>query len=239
MSFAKITLWGMQQWMLESSDDLFANMNLPTGLDNSDLIDVILLKGGEFEVLYANPEFMKNAIGVWSNKWYRTFEKWVNALALEYNPIENYDRIETWSDAGTRHKSGSNQTAASSSDSNNTKSNSSDASIQSGKDETEHTVSAYDSSTYQPENKDKTDRSQMTSNASTSSVDSSSQNNSSSVGSDREDEQNSSAHTGRVHGNIGTLTTQQMLQSELDLAKFNLYEEAADMFLSELTIYIY
>ena len=48
-----------------------------------------------------------------------------------------------------------------------------------------------------------------------------------------------SGHTGRIHGNIGVTTSQQMLQSELDIARFNIYEEITDLFLKELTIYTY
>ena len=40
-------------------------------------------------------------------------------------------------------------------------------------------------------------------------------------------------------GNIGVTTSQQMLQSELDIARFNIYEEITDLFLKELTIYTY
>ena len=68
MSLAKITLYGMARWMQESEDDLFANMTLPTGWDKDLLVDTIMLHGAEFEVLYAEPQFMKNAIGIWSDK---------------------------------------------------------------------------------------------------------------------------------------------------------------------------
>ena len=49
----------------------------------------------------------------------------------------------------------------------------------------------------------------------------------------------SGLRTGRAHGNIGVTTSQQMLQAEWDVAKLNIYEEAADLFLNEFCIYVY
>lgn len=46
-------------------------------------------------------------------------------------------------------------------------------------------------------------------------------------------------HTARLHGNIGVTTSQQMLQSELDIAYWNLYDHIADVFLQEFVLPIY
>ena len=43
----------------------------------------------------------------------------------------------------------------------------------------------------------------------------------------------------RTHGNIGVTTSQQMLQSELDIAKWNIYEQITDLFISEFCIMVY
>ena len=40
-------------------------------------------------------------------------------------------------------------------------------------------------------------------------------------------------------GNIGVTTSQQMLQSELDIATWNLYEHIADLFVTEFCIMVY
>ena len=42
-----------------------------------------------------------------------------------------------------------------------------------------------------------------------------------------------------LSGNIGVTTSQQMLQSELDIARWNLYEHIADLFCSEFCIMVY
>ena len=98
MSSAKITTVGFYQYMNAYNNDLFGLLNLPPGIDKDTLVNNIMLRGGEFEVVYSNPDFYKSAIGLWSNKHYRTFEKWINALSIDYNPLENYDRMEEWTD---------------------------------------------------------------------------------------------------------------------------------------------
>ena len=46
-------------------------------------------------------------------------------------------------------------------------------------------------------------------------------------------------HTGRVHGNIGVTTSQQMLMSERDVADFSIYDVIAQDFASEFCLYVY
>lgn len=46
-------------------------------------------------------------------------------------------------------------------------------------------------------------------------------------------------HEGRLYGNIGVTTSQQMLQSELDLGYWNIYNEIANLFSTEYCIRIY
>ena len=95
MSTAKITLIGLNNY----DDDLFKNLLLPDGIDKNLFVDTLLLKSGEFEVLYPDPSFMERAIGVWSNKWYRTFAEWLRGTQASWNPIHNYDRFEQIEDS--------------------------------------------------------------------------------------------------------------------------------------------
>lgn len=368
MSLAKITLWGMYEHGVDIEDDLFKNWILPSDMDADLLRDNILLKGAEFEVLYANFSFMQGAIKIWSEKHYHTFERWLKALAIDYNPLENYDRMEEWQDGSNRNKSGNrndiqnrinaltsselaqhgeSRTDASSSmeamGHTESKSNTSDSIEAMGRTEgregtetdqhlqnssksdtetsnansvntsnadtthgstMEHQTSAFNSSTYAPKDKDiltgdntsndagsatatvggrtgsgqelqsglenKNSTETGTSNDITTRTGSGTDSGESSditsrsgsgsesltgnearsktdagnetltsAGNDKESEQQSSIHTGRMHGNIGVTTSQQMLEAEWQVAKLNIYEEAADLFLSELCIYTY
>ena len=211
MATAKICLIDFNRWMLANDDDLFSLLNLPEGIDKDTLVGNILLKGGEFECVYSDPSFIQNAIAIWSSKWYRTFDKWVKALAIEYSPLENYDRMEEWTDNREKKDSAEDDTSGSS----NVK----------DKGTSENKVSAFDSSDYQPSQKNETDNT----------TDSTNTGNMKHSGEESED----SIHKGRIHGNVGVTTSQTMLLSELELAEWNLYEHITDIFLSEFVIPIY
>lgn len=207
MSSAKMTLIGCNTFFKNMNDDLFKGLLLPEGLAKDTLTNNILLQGGDFEVVYADPFFLQNAISIWADREAATFERWVNALAIEYAPLENYDRHEDWTDTldsdGTSRTTGTNDTSTN------------------GTVTTD--VSAYDSNGYQP--KEKVTTAETIDNDTT-------ENNTSTL-------DNEGVHTGRIHGNIGVTTSQQMLESELDLGYWNIYSRITDMFLKEFCIMIY
>lgn len=203
MSKATLSLIGLSEYMIAHNKDLFELLELPEGIEKDTLTDNILLRSAELEVLYTDPEYMRLAIGVWSKKHARTFDRWIKALQVEYNPLENYDRIEEWTDTGT---ASGNATSISGGNSFGS---------------VEDKRSAFDSNTYQ----------NNALNTNTSHTDSNITSNT--------DNQNENKHTGRLHGNIGVTTSQQMLQSELDIAKWNIYEQITDLFISEFIILVY
>ena len=207
MSVSKITLIGFNNYY----EHLWDELTLPSGINKELLINNILLRGGEFEVLYSDPEFMMHAIGVWSNKWQRTFEKWLKALSEEYNPLHNYDRHEIYTDNRDINRT-ENATGA-------------DSSTSSGSGNTENKVSAYDVATYQPHDEADT--------SSTGSTTSNSLTNATGKTSDV------LKHDAHLYGNIGVTTSQQMLKDELDIDTWNIYEHITDLFLNEFAIYIY
>lgn len=212
---AKNTLIGFNNYMEESGSDLFLHLSLPTGIDKETVINTILLRGGEFEVLYSNPIFMRDSIVTWSKKWHWTFDKWYKAINIEYNPLENYDRIEEWTDNNDR-------------DVNNTTTQTNDIYVaDSGVQTSENLVSAFDTSTYSPH--DKTQSTAQSSSSNTGTI-----KNDGAI-----DENVTSTHNGRMHGNIGVTTSQQMLESEINIAMFNLYDKIADIFLQEYVLPIY
>lgn len=102
MATAKWTLMGMYNY----DNTIFNEMVLPTGIDADLFKSSLLIEKGEFEVLFPDPDFMKNAIKVWSAKWYRTFSEWLKGTQAEWNPIYNYDRYEEgWDDNKKKYSS--------------------------------------------------------------------------------------------------------------------------------------
>ena len=232
MSLAKLTMIGLNQYLHQMKDEtLFDLLELPEGIDKELVVDNILLQGGEFEVLYADPEFMRNAIGMWGRKHYYTFEKWIKAQQIEYAPLENYDRMEDWSDTGNRGESSSARR-----DSGNTRTfDNQDKRTLDTDSNTENTVSAYDSSSYQPS--DNSD----TKNTGTDTVDYSGtiKDEFGEGSSGQTTENKKDVHTGRIHGNVGVTTSQKMLEEEYNIARFNIVEQITDIFLLEFTIPVY
>ena len=243
MSSAKITTVGFYQYMNAYNNDLFALLNLPPGIDKDTLVNNIMLRGGEFEVVYSNPDFYKSAIGLWSNKHYRTFEKWINALNIDYNPLENYDRMEEWSDSGSRTNTGtvSDSGIRKNTGTQSTESSGKDNFKGSGNSTSSDEISAYNSNSFQNDKKNTTNSSnssETNTTANNTRTDNLSESNSN-TRTDNLSEKTNSDRKGRAHGNIGVTTSQQMLQSELDIAKWNIYEKITDLFLSEFCIMVY
>ena len=195
MASATMTLMGLYNY----DTTLFDFLTLPEDIDKDTLVDNILLRSGDFEVLYPNFDFLKFSIGAWARKWQPTFERWITALQIEYNPLENYDRKEDWTD--TRN----GQTSGSTSGTTNTTST--------------NKVSAYDATDFS--NKDQNEI--YGSDSSSSSGES----------------HEGAKHDGRIHGNIGVTTSQQMLTQELDIGYWNIYEKITDLFLTEFVLPVY
>lgn len=105
MSSSKLTLIGLYNY----DNTLFDGLTFPAGIEKQLAVDEILLRAGEFETLYPDPAFLKMAITHWGRKHYRTFDKWIGALALEFDPLYNFDRMEEYTD--TKSSQGSQNTS--------------------------------------------------------------------------------------------------------------------------------
>lgn len=228
---ATLTLIGMYNY----DDSLFSNMTLPDGIQTQMTISAILSRSGEFEVLYPDLDFMKQMIGFVSHKWNRTFTKWYNALQIEYDPLYNYDRYEEWKDSGTDtgtiNRTGSDTGTVGNSGSSTSTEESS------GSGQTDTFVNAYDNNTLVEDGQSKS-----TQSANSSGTDISNNTETRNLSSSDDEERNlatSGEHTGHMYGNIGVTTSQQMLEAELDIAEWNLYEHIADVFVRELCIPVY
>lgn len=207
MSSATMTMLGMSNYV----PDLFDDLTFPAGIDKETAVDEILLKCGEFEVLYSNPAFLKTAITHWGKKHYRTFAEWVKALAIEFDPLYNYDRFEEYTD----DKTGSSKA----------NSISSTMTTSTGSTGSQRDVSAYDSSTYEPREKETGSSSGSGSGTGTASNEAS--------------ETEKVTHKAHLYGNIGVTTSTQMLEDFLRVERFTIYEEIADLFVTEFCIMVY
>lgn len=248
MSSSTFTLIGLKNYMEYFEHDIFQNLTLPEGIDKDACINNILLTCGDNELLYPDGDFMINAIGLWSTKWYRTFEKWVAVLAMEYNPLENTDRHEDWSDSLSESYSESevNSLSLSTSESNyNSASQSNHASTSNSSSDSnsnEADVSAFNDSSYVNDSASKLNG--VATATTQSDVVNVETQNANSIGAERQqtnhdlhnDRIQKTGHIGYIHGNIGTMTTQYLLREELETQRFNLLDEIAIIFAREFTL---
>lgn len=236
----RLTMIGLYKY----DSTLFDSLELPSGYDKQTFIDSLLLEHGEKLVLYSNPDFMKYSIGAWGRKWNLELKRIYEALTAEYDPIYNYDRFEEYTDteaktgsgSDSKNTNGSNDTTSSGTSNSTTSTNT----TQSGTNEGQ--VSAYNSDSYSPENKEIT-----SGNSQSSGTDGNITSGTSKVttaetesGSYTNKDDRTFQHTAHLYGNIGVTTSAQMVTEVVKQRfEYNLYETATRLFANELLIGIY
>ena len=221
--------------LLEADEDLFSNMVLPDGVDRDLVIDTILEKYGMQALIRPDPSYMKKHIGVWSRRKLWTWTKLYDTLNLKYNPIENTDKYEDYTDKRTTERTTSGETASTSG---GTDSRTENETTSGTRNETvEHDVSAENASYYQADSRDTTRGSNEDSRENTARGTTSL--NSSGTNSETENYSDTFTHTLHTHGNIGVTTTQQMIEAERESVRYNLVEEIAADYQAAFCLDIY
>ena len=209
---------------------LFDGFNVPGGLVKQIAINTILMRTRELEILYPDFFYMKNRITIWSNKYQINWKKLYDTTVLEYNPIENYDRMEDWTDTD-------DETSTSARD--NTR-NTTNSVKSTSTNEIMNSVNVTDQNTafnagLADHAKQITDG-DTTENGTITNTETGKDTENESVNGGRTGKH---TRTGRAHGNIGVTTSQQMIQSERDLVVFNLYDVIAESFIENFCLMIY
>ena len=238
MSTMKITLLGIERF-LEPDRSVFERLDIPEGIDKNTLISAIFFRCQEFELLYSDPYFMVDAVYYWSRKNYRTFEKWVKALNIEYDPLFNYDRSEEYTDthSGNFSKNGSGNNSGSNTQTNNL--TRTDNLANSSNVTNTHGTKAYNDPAFVDNERDVSNQTGTNTGTVTDTGTVSDQYSNTGSNSESGTDGYTNIHRARLFGNIGVTTSQQMLQSELDIARWNMYEHIADLFCNEFCIMVY
>ena len=232
MSCARMTIIGIENYLNNKHKSITDAWTLPEiesgSYDAQVLLSAIITKGGRFEPLYADPDYFYEMAGLWWSKWHRTFFKWFDVFDKEYEPLwdrngyeEIHDDTHEVLDNDTSFESHSENREDMDDDTTNNSTS-------------ENKVSAEDSSTYQP--KDQTvisstgtdDRLTVTTNDAN--------------GSGTNDAVNDRDYDRSYHswGNWGiSQTSQKLLESELKIQAWNIYNHIADVFVNELCIRVY
>lgn len=216
MGCLTMSIMGIERYIVELEEaSLFSNISLPEGIDKDLLVDTILNDSASFETVYSNPNYLRFVIKNWFKTHLFTFQKWVDALNIKYDPLNNYDRTETFVDVTNKNnKSNLNNTT-------------NDIQAEYSKGESLDQTVGYESTAFT--NKDKTNSDSMLNRNNVNTLDSTS----------NSQDMEEVTHTARLYGNIGVTTSQQMLQSELDIAKFNLIQQISDLFIQDFCLLVY
>lgn len=227
MAQSKVTLIGIENY-LNPDRSVFDKMQLPDGIDKETLIGSILLRCQEFELLYSDPDFLIDAVNIWSRKNYWTFDKWVKAINIKYDPLHNYDRTEEYTDthSGNYNKQGSGNSSGNTSTVNDLK----------GTNDVSNTHSERGFNASDLVNNQNDVSKQSTTDTGTVKGNYSNSNSDTEKGTD----DYTNIHKARLFGNIGVTTSQAMFLAEVnDAATWNMYEHIADLFASEFCIMVY
>ena len=233
---ALLTVMGLYNY----DNTIFDNLMLPDGVDKPTLVNNIILETEELECIYPTPVFLKTAIGLWSNVQFLTWDRVYDAMNLDYNPIENYDRQETETTTGTRAHSGKDTTVRSGTVSETGSTTESTQGTASESGTTTNKIAGFDSTTLVDHDSSTGSNTRQASDSSTGSSTRSGTDSSTQELTHGEQIADSGSRTSRIHGNIGVTTSQQMLQAELDIApNLNIYQYITADFRKRFCIEVY
>ena len=230
-----ITLYGMWRY----SPDLFNDISLDERLEKNLLITYIMQYCGSNEVRYPDPEILKMCVDAFFKSKKENYSRMLDALLIEYSPIENYNRMEERT-LDINRENIVNRSGEDSGTDSRTLSSTTVDSIQSEKNSmSENKTSAFNATTYQPLGTSTTEESgNSTDNMENNGTDNLERENkfsNSETGNGTEGHKENA----RMHGNIGVTTNQQMINEEIELRKINIYELIALDFENEITIPVY
>lgn len=245
-----LTLVQLYNLGLVEQIDIFSGLSLPSDspFNRTTIINTIIERCGMNFPLYADPTVMKSAITLWSAKNQYTFEHLAKILTAKYSPIENKDYYE---ESNITH----NRTMNDNTIGNNTKNENTSGTFEegtnqytaeehTGSDITEDTTSAYNSSTYEPDNKSVfTHGEQVAGSMSNThnSINRGSKNTSASLTNDKNVKEDENTKTvNHSHGNVGVTSNVALQLEEYRLMKdYNPYTFIAGLFENELTLFVY
>ena len=220
-----IPLIALYQW----DDSILNNMYIAGDFD---IKESFLLRFGEMTPIYQKPELLKLAVAnvAKSLKW--SIDRLYNVTLLEYNPIENYDRMEKGIDI-TDDTTDNTQNIGSQTV---TSENQKGATTTTPNTIAETKVSAFNESEYQPSEQTKNTGNVTESHDKDTGTTTTTKN---------PDVQHMTYnrkydHDLRVHGNIGITTSQKMVSDEIKLVSTNNYiDTVCQMYAERLLINVW
>ena len=221
--------------LYRKNNNLFLELELPEGIERDTVVDNLLMETAELEVLFTNPLFMQTAIGTWSSKELPVWQKLYDTTLLKYNPIQNYDRTEKWSeDENTTKNTDSEATGTSKTESDGTSKQNRDTTIDNA---TNHFTSAYNETDFTPTGRDQQNQQEI---GETTQTDEGNVNVSAKSGNVTDETgKRFLDRSGEISGNTGFYTKQKMIEQERNIAMFNVIDHIINSFKNRFCLQIY
>lgn len=228
---AKVSLLGLKRM----NDGILSELVVPDGVDVEIVKDNLLAETAELEVIYPDAIFLQAMIGRWSAKELPIWERLYKTTLLEYNPIENYDRMEEWTEAeDTKKNTEADATGTSTTDTDGTSTRQSNTD---GFINDQKYVSAYNETDFTPTERDNNTQSETNESTQkdvgTVAFKTSAENTTDETGN------RNLLRKGRAHGNIGVTTSQEMLEAERDVALYNIIDVIINSFKNRFCLQVY
>lgn len=205
--------------MYNYDHSIFDGFVIPAQLDKNTLVNNLLMEGAERELLYSNFDFLKNAIGFWSDKMLHVWEEQYATTQYEYNPIWNKDGV-------IRETIERDLTGTEAVDDDLTRTNN----VHTTNDVTNtQSVYGFNSSSDAPADKSVIDQDGSVTGTVTDNRDV-----------DRTTTDSGTITTERIEqGNIGITTTQAMIQEQRSVVTYNMYDIIIHDFIDRFCLKVY
>lgn len=228
---ATVSLLGLKRL----NDAILEELVVPEGVDIEIVKDNLLAETAELEVIYPDAIFMQAMIGRWSAKELPVWQKLYDTTILKYNPIENYDMTENWSEEENTTKNlDSEATGNSTTQTDSTSKTHDETDTNNG---TNKYVSAYNETEFTPTEK-------TTGNAQT--IEDSNNTTESDINVKSKDGLVSDERGNRLldreretRGNTGFYTKQKMIEQEREIAEYNIIDVIINSFKNRFCLQVY
>ena len=226
------TLQNLMDYCKHENIDLFENCTTPAPIDVELLKSYIMLRCGLLQPIYGEPEVFKMQVKMWfdSNQW--RMDHLVKMLLADYDPSENIVEYDHWNE----EHSGTDTDGGKDTFEHGEKHTLSGKDTDTDTTSVERKVSAYNSSTYQPDSKDENGGKLEREYGKT---DTASGTDTTTFGKTFTHGENIE-YTRDRHGNVGVKSSSDLMQEELNLLeRFNVYDTLSSWFEKANMIQVY
>lgn len=199
----------------------------------------IMAQCGHMTPLFSEPDVFKDAVNGWFQTWAENFKHLYETTQYDYEPLENYRRYTNGNEESTDNTTENIDETHDLTNDDTTTVSGTNKDVGSGTDTTENTISAMNSSAYQPDNKAETTLGSTMSHV----LDNTTQYDATDKDVrdyDRKYERGYKRGYGELtHGNIGVTSSQDMIKQEREIWQFNLVEYIVNKFRDSLMLRVY